>query len=75
MPVTVATTVVELRELIGGRRVALIPTMGALHDGHLALVTRAVQLADEGVADVVVASIFVNPMQFGANEDLDKYPQ
>src|SRR5262245_56462876 len=74
-PMIELQTIPDLRRWVrdargAGRRVALVPTMGYLHEGHLHLVDEA-----RGRADAVVMSVFVNPLQFGPNEDLARYPR
>ena len=71
----ICRTVKEMRALVdewraNNSKIALVPTMGYLHDGHISLVKIAHTLGDK-----VVLSLFVNPTQFGPTEDLDKYPR
>ncbi|OYX83262.1 MAG: pantoate--beta-alanine ligase, partial [Azorhizobium sp. 35-67-5] len=71
----IASSLTELRAAVRGFRaagetLALVPTMGALHDGHIALVRQAQALASR-----VAVSIFVNPTQFAPNEDFSRYPR
>ncbi len=69
----VISSITELQHELASfdkEQVALVPTMGCLHEGHISLIQKAKRLAD-----IVVVSIYVNPLQFGVNEDLDSYPR
>lgn len=79
MPITVLTTIEEISAHLEARRtpkerpVVLVPTMGALHQGHAQLIRRGRELAGED--GILVVSVFVNPTQFGPNDDLEAYPR
>jgi pantoate--beta-alanine ligase len=66
----IARTIQALRLALGAGRVGLVPTMGAFHEGHLSLMRAA-----RAECDIVVVSLFVNPAQFAANDDLGRYPR
>jgi pantoate--beta-alanine ligase len=72
----IVTSIAELRKRLAGERyIAFVPTMGNLHEGHLGLMRLARETVARKQDGCIVASIFVNPLQFGPSEDFDKYPR